>query len=234
MDKKYWLLGLLFLITTSLFSQVKSSVSNLFDKVEQYYGVEKDFCYSSHYKLFQNTSSNIVVDEYDGQTIKKGKTIYQKINATESISFEDYIVTVSKKDKTIAVVKATSKKSPMALKSLLKMCNKEKVIENKKYWICELSSDKQHQKQFQKISIYINKKDYSLYKEIFYTNGIQEIEKNKKKSVLKNPRFEIFYKNNILSYKDKSDLLRKEYYFSIKNKKIIPASRFKKYKLITL
>lgn len=233
MNKKYLLLGILCLITTSLFSQAKPSVISLLDKVEQFYGSEKDFCYSSNYKLFQNASSTVIVDEYAGQTIKKGSTIYQKINATASISFDNYVVTVSEKDKTLAVAKTTSKKSPMVLKSLLKMCNKEKVIEDKKYWICELSSDKQHQKQFQKISIYINKKDYSLYKEIFYTNGIQEIEKNKKRSVLKNPRFEVFYKNNMLSYKDKSDILSKEYYFSIKNKKIIPANRFKKYKLIT-
>jgi hypothetical protein len=116
---------------------------------------------------------------------------------------------------------------------MLKFFDKSKLSQDKNYWICELAS-KGNGNQYDKLIIYVNKQDFSLHKQLFYIVGSQEIVKNKKNILLKNPRMEILFakKNQKTALDDL--MLSKSYYFKMKNKKVILSSRFKKYKLITL
>jgi outer membrane lipoprotein-sorting protein len=235
MYQRFFLSLLLILLCLNSFGQQKLDVKEIFTKVENFYKDKNDYSYLSTYKLFENKSSSKTVDEYFGEIIKKDKVTYQKINKVTFVSFDHYNISVNDLEKTIVIVKAkaASKSMPIVLASLLKICDKNKVIEDKNYWICELLSENVNQKQFTKIYIYVNKNDFSIYKQVFYAIGNQQVEKNKKLIILRDPRLEILYVQNN-KVKNSAEHMTEGYYFSVKNKKIKPSRRFTKYKLTIL
>jgi hypothetical protein len=227
-------LFLYFLCNTSLFAQTKESVKSLFEKMDHYYSNNKNYSYTSEYFVYENETSNNVADHYEGVLIKKGTVNYQKVNNTEFVNFSDYRVSIDNKEKKIFITKSP-KENIQSLSGLLKIYNKSKLEQDKEYWICELSTDKAgNNKQFEKIIVYINKDDYSLHKQLFYTIGSKEVIKNKKTTLLKNPRMEILFKKKKEIESNQATMLSKDYYFSLNKKKFTLSKRFKEYKLITL
>ena len=184
---------LLLVSSTSFFAQTKMSVESLFEKIDEYYGKNKDYSYSSEYFVYESELSNKIIDHYSGLAIKKGNVNYQKTNKAEFINFTDYSVSINHTEMKILITKNTIKNSIQSLKELLKICNKNKLTEDKLYWICELWSDKKnYKKQFEKIEIYINKNDFSLHRQLFYTTGSQEVFKNNKKKNTQKSSFRDF------------------------------------------
>ncbi len=215
------------------FGQQEMDISKLFDKVEKSYNNNNHYCYVSTYKLYENTVSLKVVEQYAGLIFKKGKNCYQKLSGTEFVNLGEYNVMVNHKEKLVQISKITSQSEPIALKSFLNYFPKTKIVKDEKYWICELTAGDDLQKQFSKINIYINKSNFSLFKQVFFIVGSQEVKKGNKKAVIKNPRLEVVYQEKMLSAAE-DQLVTKENYFSIKNKKFILSKRFKGYKLITI
>jgi hypothetical protein len=205
----------------------------LLEKVNQTYAPNKDISYTTSYFIYKGRNSKEIVDHYSGQTVNQGSIQYQRLNQSEYVNFGDCFVSINHKEKKILVANQPQKKEPSLVTSLLKIFDKSKLSQDKDYWICELTP-RGNGNQYEKTIIYINKQDFSLHKQLFYTIGSQEIEINKKNIILKNPRMEIFFKKNNDKTALDEPMLSKAYYFSIKNKKIILTSRLKKYKLITL
>jgi hypothetical protein len=231
MIKYFLFIFCLFFSSISCFSQEKWSVAKLFKKIDDYYKTSENYSYSSEYFVYESETSDKVVDHYSGISIKKGTINYQKTNTSEFISFDDYYLSINNAEKKVLLSKVTNK-NLQSLTGFLKSFEKSKLTQEDKYWICNLWSEKgKSSKQFEKIKIYINKADYSLHKQLFFSVGTQEVEKNKKKILLVNPRLEILFKKNKII---ENAILSKENYFTIKNKKISLSKRFKTYKLITL
>lgn len=224
-----------FLLTVTVFchAQKKWSVQEVITKAEQHYATAKQYSYDLDYCFYKNGFSSAIVDRYSGLLIKKDGVIYQKVNAAQSVNFSDCLVTLNPVDKVLFVSKKGNKTPPVVLKQFLKMSKGTKLTGTKEHWICELTAGKEQRKEFTKIVIYVNKKDFSLNRQIFYTEGAQEIEKENKLILLKNPRLEILYSANSKAMAKYAPVLSKSYYFSTKNNKIIPSKRFQKYKLIT-
>ncbi len=223
----------LFLFSSSVFSQEKWSVVSLFDKVEKQYQTRNYYSYVSDYKFYETNNSKKIVESYSGAIIKKDKVSYQMVNNIEFVDFGDYNVMVSQEEKIVQVSKIEKNDSPIALQSFLKVYPNRKISENKLFWICELSSKKLTQSPFEKVSIYISKKDFSISKQVFYVQGEQEYELNNKKIKLVNPRLEIVFTEKAKDLERDTQRLSQANYFSISNKKINLSKRFKTYKLIT-
>lgn len=233
MSNKIFLIVFSFFHLTS-FSQKKLTVTSIFDKVEKYYVSKNNFCLSSKYTFFENKSINKILDSYEGLIVKKGAISYQKVNNTEFVNFGDCSLMISKDNKVVNYANmASSAGQPIALKSFLKILPLTKITDQNEYWVCELSSKGKIPLQFKKIIVYINKKNFSLSKQIFYSVGKQEIIKNNNKQTISNPRIEILFFDKIFT-SEMNLLIDKKNYFRKVNKKINLVKRLQSYKLITL
>jgi hypothetical protein len=229
----YRLMILLFLCSNTFLGQTKMSVPLLLEKVNQTYAENKDISYTTAYFIYKERNSKEVVDQYSGATINQGNIQYQRLNQSEYVNFGDCFVSIDHKEKKILVANQSRKKEISSVTSMLKLFDKSKLSQDKNYWICELAS-KGNGNQYDKLIIYISKQDFSLHKQLFYIIGSQEIVKNKKNIMLKNPRMEILFTKKNQNTASDELMLSMSYYFKMKNKKVILSSRFKKYKLITL
>jgi hypothetical protein len=229
MYKQTLIVLLLLTGVVNCFSQKKQSAFALFNKVEHYYTTQPNFDYNVEYRIYENAVANKIVVHYGGKIVKQGKVIYQESKSIELVDFGTYAVAVNNQEKTIQVKKTTGQHLPIALQFYLKVLKKNKVTENETYWLCELAPEKGDACQYSKILFYINKIDYSLYKQEMYIKGIQDFG-NKK---LKNPKMEVVFTKNQPN-NTSTALTQSSNYFEIINKKITLSKRLKAYKLITL
>ena len=232
MPKYFKIIFALLFVTNVSFSQKKGDVKSIFDEVEIYYKSQKYYSYTSQYKFYENSTTKKDIERKSGIILRKDNVSYQKMDMMESLNFGDYTISINHKEKIFQLSKLKNDDSPVALKSYLKNLASKKIIADKDYWICELTPDKLGASQYEKIRFFINKKDFSLYKQICYMYGDQEIEKNKKKIKIINPRLEIELIKKEKNFEKDTQLIKKSNYFSIVGKKITLSKKFQKYKLI--
>ncbi|MES2544819.1 MAG: hypothetical protein V4548_08030 [Bacteroidota bacterium] len=229
---KWTFLICLIMLSVSLGAQTNTvTIGYLFKKVEQCYNDKEYMSYNSSYKMYANYNSKIVSEQYSGLIVKKNGVYYYKINDIEFLNFKDCSLKISNHEKAVILGKAASRSlSPLSLESYLKGFNR-KLSEDKDYWICELSPSKVSQIMFHKIIIYINKKEFTIDKQIMYFLNEMPSKNNKGKETMERPRIEVIFSKRA-SQIAKDDLLvdKKQYLIHI-GKKIVLSKRLEAYKL---
>lgn len=223
-----------FLIFSTSYGQKKYTVKELFDKVEKFYKNEKYYSYTSIYKFYEDESSKVPKESKKGIILKKNKVSYQKLDGVEMIDLGNYNIVINESSKTfyLSTIAADEKKSPIALKTLLKMFDVTKVSSNADSWICELLAVKKRGSQFKKLTIYISKQNYSIRKQVFLLltskNGSSNLQNVKK------ARIEIVYSKNRANPIHENLITNRNSYFTIINEKVTVNKKYSKFQLLTL
>lgn len=224
--KKYcWLV--LSLICISSFAQNGSlTVIDVLKKASEKFKTEKNLSYNLKYNLYNDEKSSKIDESYSGFLVKRGNSMYYKIKDTEFVGFNDYSVKVSNEEKAIIIAKGESKESPLDIDKFLKGFNYKFLGNDSTHWVCELTPSKVSQIMYRKIIIHINKKDYSIYKQILYF--LNPVEENNK---ITRPRLEMVYTSRTTNEEKDNSLVDEKKYFTRVGKEIKVANRYKEYTL---
>ena len=229
--KKIFILIPFFLQTIICTAQ---QVDNIFDLTEKRYLTAVYYSYNLDYKFYENETATTAIEKQNGMMLKTSYGNYQEILGQKTLITKEYNLAINDKNKLLKIAKISKQTAPVALKTYFKIFSKKTLIPDIKYWICELALPKDKIFQYSKIQFVIDKKDYSIYKEIFFVPGAKQITKNKKKVIIKNSRLEITFINRPKNSIKDNNLTNTNSYFFVKNNKITATKRFEKYKLITI
>ncbi len=229
---KYTIYILFFLSSTVLFSQ---SLDDILKKVEDKYSTQGNFKVAMRYKLFKGDTSTVLIEEYKGLLIKKGKNTYSKINNTEIIAANDFYVKVNHDEKAMlfsAVSGENSAEQQFDLKSLLDLFDKGKIKDNGNEWECELIAKMFSQVPYSKVILVIKKEDYSMSKQIFYYLSLIDFSKKRGVEDFDIARLEVEYNNFLKVSSLDNAFFNKNNYIKIINKKVLPVGKYKTYEII--
>ena len=218
---------------TLTFCQTNVSVEAILKKAEKYYAAENEYSYITAYKFFESEKSNISIENKQGAILRLNNVNYQKMDFTETFNFGNQAMVIDNKSKTVYITKNVPKESVFSFASYLKNFPKKKIILHPDYWICEMAISKNALSQYYKIRFYIDKKDFSLYKQVFYISGNQEIESKGKKINLVNPRLEIILRKKTPNSLEDRMRIKKDNYFTLNKGKIVVSNKYKNYKVIS-
>lgn len=184
------------------------------------------------YKYHTDYCSNTILDRDEGFIVRKNEMYYQKIHKKTTIFFGSEVLIVDDENKRVLVDRNTKKNELFSFSIFLSQYFDKKIIEHSDFWVCELSNPKNSFTQYSKVRFYFYKKDYSLYKQVYYTEGKQNFILNGKKIQLVNPRLElILYKMDFTPFH--SNLFHKKNYYELVKEKIILNKKISNYKLVT-
>lgn len=212
-------------LSLAMYAQEKNeSVEQIINKASQTFNAKEYFTYNINYKLFSDYTSKKATDAYDGFLLKKDNVYYYKIKNTEFIGFREYSVKVSNDEKAILIGKKGKDDFPLNLNTYLKAFKSKLIKSDNATWICELVPDKVSQIMFSKIIMAINKKDYSVSKQVLYfLNTSPEDSNAQRLEITFTPRNKDLPKDNALVDQSK--------YFIKSGSTIKVAPRLKEYQL---
>lgn len=223
----------LFTGLTLFLTAPKISMESVFAKSEKFYSGNDYYSYYSRYKIFENKQSNKIVQEYSGIVLKKNKVSYQMMNKVKAINFGTYSMVIDEETKKIQVSQVVNDNAPIAISSYLKLFSKHRVINDPTYFVYYLFHSTA-QKQLEGVTLYIDKTDFSIHKQIFYLTGSQELKKNNTVIKIVNPRLEVTYFKREKNLLKDEKMIRQSNYFNISNNKINLAKGYKTYNLTLL
>lgn len=218
------------------FAQNFTDAKKVMDKVTAVYGNSKRLSFFVEYASFSNYKDIKPKELYSGILIKNGDVYYNKIKNTEIINFSDCSLKIGNDEK--AIMYNANQKEDLLLPSLESSAFlKEfsgKLKSTPSHYICEFIPKKFTQIMVSKIIFYINKKDFTLAKQIMYLAQETEYKNSGGKVVSSAPRVELtFQKRKNDTEKDKF-LTKKENYFTKRGVDVILSKRLLGYKLYKL
>lgn len=210
---------------------VKEILTNVQNKV-----IKTNFKVNLTYRLFKGIKGKKELETFKGTYIKKDKNYYNKIKNTETIIGANFLIKINHDQKALlyeSFKNATPNKNNMLnIKTLLKNFEKPVLTNLRDSFKCEMVAVEYSQMPYSKIILYINKKDYSIKKQVLYLTSLINFSDDENKNDFSIPRLEIQYSNySALTNQDKS-LLKKNNYIVIINNKVRPSTKYKAYEII--
>ncbi|NUY82702.1 hypothetical protein HUK80_17500 [Flavobacterium sp. MAH-1] len=194
-------------------------------KASQVLKSKKEVSYNVQYTSFAGIDSKEIMENYRGMLLKKDGVTYYKIKQTEVVSFSDYAVKVSNDERAIQITKNGKVEQPIDFEAYLTVFDARFGKSTPDVWVCELVPKKVTQLPLGKAVVYINKKDYSVTRQILYIANTIEYENR-----LVQPRLEVVLSPRKIVPAD-NKLVQKSNYFTVSGNDIRLAKRFIKYKL---
>lgn len=218
---------------TLTFCQKSVSVEAILNKTEKYYTTLNEYSYITAYKFFESEKSNNCIDDKKGIILRLNNVNYQKMDFTETFNFGNQAMVIDNKSKVVYITEKVPKETIFSFNSYLKNFPNKKIILHPDYWICEMSISKNVLSQYYKIRFYINKKDFSLYKQVFFISGNQKIESKGKKINLINPRLEIILRKKSSNSPEDRMRIKRDNYFTLSKGKIVMSDKYKNFKVVS-
>lgn len=233
-----FIVSLIFLLSQfALQAQANTSVTDLDEilkKTQDFYKNESSYYIETQYKLFENHKDSHPLSTYKGEMGKMKNTYYNNVLGTEMYVGNDIMIKASHDQKAIEVSNNTlnGAEAIFNISGFLKSFKDYKVVQKEEVIRCELLAPELTSLPYGKIILYINKKDYSLQRQVMYYLHSSEYKNEKGEMVVSYPKLEInFSQVKPVSLLEK-EVFNKSYYI-VQNKGVIqPANNFANYKVI--
>lgn len=233
------IINIFFIVSVSLysnfiFSQDENKIKEILTKVERDYFSNNDSSLKLDYSLYTSYSSKNISENYKGLLISYHKNKYLKIHNTEFLQTSTKSIKINHDQKIMLVFnkpQLDSNTNPMNLTSLLKNYKNKKLVDKGDYWICSLQTGKYTQMVYGKIEIYINKKNYTVEKQIFYILEKAPYKDNRGNEKFDYPRLEITFKEAVVNEKVKKEIFNLNNYIQFIDGKILPSKKYLSYTL---
>lgn len=225
---------IIFFIQISFAQEKMPTAKFLFQKSSEVYAQEKEYAFISHYQMYKNYDSNVVVESYDGEILKYNKQMYFRIKDFEFINFNDMGIQVSKSEKAILVHRQIQKTNLLSPLNLEKYINGYiiKVTSINDSWVCYLTPAKGSQVMANKIVVYIKKSDYTITKQEIYMLPQFQYGNATSRKGLEAPKMMVtFKKRPINPVKDQERTIKMSYVTGT-GKQLQVSKRYAGYKLI--
>ena|SRR6218665_3821632 len=203
--------------------QKNESVENIISKASQIFKTKDYLTYNVKYNIFSDYTTTKATETYTGFLLKKDNIFYYKIKNTEFVGFKDHSVKISNDEKALLIGKKGQEEFPLDLSTYLKAFKSRLIKSDNTSWTCELIPDKISQIMFSKVIMVINKKDYSVARQVLYFLNTSPDEKA--------GRLEISFTTRTKDLVKDKFLIEQSNYFTKSGNTIKTASRFKEYKL---
>jgi len=212
-------------------------VANLLDKSQNVYTKHANYSVTTNYKSYGAHNDTEVLQEYNGYMLKQGNTNYLGISNTAFLSTGQHMLKVYGNEKVIEYLDQPDNtilnKSPLQLQQLLKYYKYKDITDNGTHYICTLQTSYITQMPYGKIVIHINKKDYTITKQILYLlTRLPYISPKTGEKKMGNPKVEITLSNfkTKLTKEDRA-LLQLSTYLNINGAKVSASTAYKDFKI---
>jgi hypothetical protein len=175
----------------------RDQITTILRKTQKLYEDKKTFQFKVNYSLYPTAKSMVVAENYQGLVVKSQDNIYAKIQGTEFIKINSLYVKIDSEAKLMQVTEEKNPSEEMTtqlykLTQMLTYFNDFALKSTDDYWICTMTAPKLSLIPYGKAVIFINKKDFSITKEVMYMLT-QAKYKNNGKTTLEYPRLEITF-----------------------------------------
>lgn len=216
------------LFNTSIYAQsFESIIEGYFEHVKSL----QSFQVTITYNLYKSHSSNEITESMNGLSARNNDKLYAQIGPTEFFLGKDRSIKVSNAQKMMVITNSNVKQDIMSSSftaEQLSHFTSEKVEDKGTFWSCYLIPNDAKVTP-NPMEIHINKRDYSLKKQVVYfSNKMHQTNKDQNKSK-ENQRLEISFGNyNDLS-SDTAQKLSLAHYVKLKESDYIPVGQYKNY-----
>lgn len=226
---------ILTLIVFILSIQIQAqSVKEILEKVQQKNAVF-NYKVSLKYRLYKGLSGDKILEEFNGVIIKEGTRYYNKIHHTETIMTKKFFVKVNHDEKAIIYAKKTIKKQTDNITDISKLLThfeNPNVKTKDEFWVVEMLTKEYSPLPFSKLVITINKKDYTVKKQVLILSQLTNFAKEIDKNDINLPRIEMLFKDYRITTKNDLTVFDKSNYISVNNNKIVASNNLKNYDII--
>lgn len=220
------------------FSQKASSgnsIDSILKKVQEVYNTNNSISLSVNYTLFKNEVSIHTEESFDGLIVKDRQNYYSKINNTEFIQLSDNYVKINHDEKAMLYAKGTSNSdssSPLNISGFINFFKTADVTETSDLFVCELISKDITMLPYSKVVLHINKKDYSIKKQILYLIKPMSFANNDNEKEISNPRLEITFSELDSKKVIPNSLFNISNYVDVSKSDVKPSNKLETYQLI--
>lgn len=213
----------------------KKKITDIFNKTGQKYNTTDTYQTSMKYNLYPTYASKLSSEFYNGIAIKKGNEFYSKIGETEFVNLNKYHIKIDNESKLIQYSVSESKKIENNELNVADYLNKFKTFElsnNNEDWICTMTTPAFSFIPYTKVVVYINKKDYTISKQILYLITMHSYKT--KDGIVKEdyPRIEILFNEFKTKEIQYGNIFSLQNYLSISKNSITPSNKYKEYKIV--
>ncbi|MEL1244931.1 hypothetical protein AAEO56_11705 [Flavobacterium sp. DGU11] len=201
-------------------------------KVRTQYSSNKSLQFSTTYNLYKRQQDKKVYEFYTGLYFKNADNeVYIKINDTEYLITKRINAQISNEEKAVLITNGTNILSKeYDFGNLFDDFQKPLIKDKKTYWEMEFKAKPITTQPYSKLVLHIGK-DYFIQKQIFYYANAMDFSGDYRKQDMEYPRLEIIFgkhsrENVPLALFDTSK------YFTVANKKVTLAARYRNYELI--
>jgi hypothetical protein len=212
----------------------QKKIAALFSKSQKFYENNPQFKLDLEYKLFPTSVSVTVSEKYSGQLIKHNGNSYSRIGSTEFIQIKSEYIKIDNDSKLVQITKKDDvvPDEVYNLGNLLNNFNDFKLKSDAQYWVCTLTAPEISFVPYGKAIIYINKKDYSVARQILFLLHKTEYKNEKGKKISDYPRMEISIGNLQAPTAKMVEKLRMENYISRSNNTFKLSNNYSGYKIV--
>lgn len=173
-----YLLHSMFLLGLVLHAQAqKPSVNELLSKASNFYQKTNHYQVNMTFTMYRGITGGEKTESYTGTMEKNNEYTKNNILGTSVYRFPQAQLIVDNTQKKIvytALETNAIQNSPVDLSAYMKYYDKSQVSEEGNYWVCELvaSQNMFSQLPYGKVLLYINKKDYSVTKQVLFFSNL--------------------------------------------------------------
>ncbi len=230
------IISVLIFSVLSSYGQSALTVSDVFNKVNQYYASLSNYTFNVKYALYPNASATTHEEFYTGKVIKKdAEHYYSKINQTEFIQLPSVFIKVNHQEKALLYMEQPAKDTPSTLtdmSALLEGFERTTVEKEKGEYICNLYAHNITTLPYSRVTVHINAKNYNINKQVLYLSASQTTKKEDGTPQISNPRLEISLtapKN--YNIEDNTFVLSK--YITKQTTRVLPSAALSAYQVIS-
>ncbi|MFL9843552.1 hypothetical protein [Flavobacterium rhizosphaerae] len=199
-------------------AQTPITVEKIFDKVNAAYKDSPYITYNSRYIMYDSYTSKNVYENYSGFYIKKGNRVYFKLHNTEVIVSDSVGAKINHDQKAILIGTGGGVDSGAMITNQLALQGfKSELKTDPGFYICEFTAGKLTQAPYNKVIVFVNKKDFTVAKQILYLSSPLEGNDKSGKKTVSFPRLEIQFTLRKKDIAGDEKLLSLKNYFTIKN-----------------
>lgn len=162
-------------MSTCLYAQ-QMDVKSVLEKTTDYYSNIKEYQIDMTFTMYRGITGDNITESYMGSVQKTKTCTVNTVLGVEVYQFPDVKLVVDTAKKNIIYSKsgASNGSGPIEIESLLNYYDKTKLNDGGKEWICEMVSTQKtfNQLPYGKVVLYINKKNYSVSKQVLYFSSL--------------------------------------------------------------
>lgn len=229
-QKKRLIYFLLLFFAMAQAQQKKLTAIDVLNRASAQFKKVETISYDTNYILYEDFTSQNVVEKFSGIILKKNNVYYFKLKDTEFVTIGNVGLKINHKQKAIVIEESKNDidSSPFDLEKFTKGFDSKLIESDSKVYICEFTPPKISQVMITKAIVHIDKSDFSIVKQIVYTANQSGFVEEKVKTKTKIPRLEITYTKRPIQAKD-NELTLSENYFTVKKGEIILNPKWNSY-----